>query len=539
MSLAEPLPSPRALEAGDEHLVALELHAERRRVRKLAATEPHVLVVDDDEIARPVLASLLRAEGFTVSTASDGEAALAEVRRAVPDLVLTDLHMPHMDGVELCQRLHEIDDDLPVIIMTAQADMMAVIESLRSRAEDFLTKPLDRDQVVWRVRRAIARRAAKLEENEFRRTFNERLILHGEAERLQRAQLGALLANLSEGVAIVAPGGRILMINDAARAMLALAAGESTVGALDALGAVDLAGRRQDAEQRPLVRALKGESFTDYEVVCARRDGDRRRFVSSGTNVRDQDGHVALAIIVFRDVTEQRRLDAQRAEYLALVSHDLRNPLGVVLMALSVLKESADADGGPSSGARRTKVAERAERNAKRMAAMLEEITESTSLESQVALRRTACDLRDVVANVIDSLDDTRATRLTVEADETTTYEVHADASRLERVVANFVTNALKYSADKEPVRVRLAHEGADIVVEVIDRGIGIAPDSVKRLFDQYYRAPGGEKVASGLGLGLYIARLIVEAHGGRIEVSSEVGEGSKFRLILPSSAAV
>jgi len=112
------------------------------------------------------------------------------------------------------------------------------------------------------------------------------------------------------------------------------------------------------------------------------------------------------------------------------------------------------------------------------------------------------------------------------------------NASRLERVVANFVTNALKYSAEDAPVSVRLARRGSDVSLEVIDRGIGIAPESVNRLFERYYRAPGGKARASGLGLGLYIARLIVEAHGGRIDVSSEVGKGSTFRLILRSHTA-
>jgi signal transduction histidine kinase len=232
-------------------------------------------------------------------------------------------------------------------------------------------------------------------------------------------------------------------------------------------------------------------------------------------------------------------MEQQRAEYLSLISHDLRNPLHVVLMSLLVLKEPTDTNGGPSARAFRMHLAERGERNARRMTAMLEDIAESSSLESHGApLRRVACDLRSVVADVVDSMDDARARRVTVETDDAPSYVVHADVSRLERVVANFITNALKYSAEDAPVSVMLAREGGDVVLEVIDHGIGIAPESLKRLFERYYRAPGSRARASGLGLGLYIARLIVEAHGGRIDVSSQVGEGSTFRLILPSYAA-
>jgi len=509
------------------------------RDRGKAATRARVLLVDDDENALRALENLLRAEGFATSTAPDGEAALAEARRALPDVVLTDLHMPRMGGVELCTRLKEIDDDLPVIIMTAQGDMQSVIESLRERAEDFLTKPVECEAVLWRVERAVARRTAKLEHEEVRRALNERLVVHAEAETQQRAQLNALLENLSEGVVIADPSGRVVMINDAARSILGFRGGDPTVTALNSLEALDLAGRCLSNEQRPLVRALRGESFTDYEVVRVRPNGDRRRVLSTGTSVRDRDGKVALAIVVLRDMTEQRHIEQQRAEYFALISHDLRNPLNVVLMSLLLLKEPTDTKEGPSSRrAFRVQVAERAERNAKRMTAMLEEITESTSLESEgVAPRRVACDMRNVVDNVVDSMDDARARRVTVETDDAPLYVVHADAARLERVVANLVTNALKYSAEDAPVSVRLARKESDVVLEVIDRGIGIAPESVKRLFERYYRAPGGKARASGLGLGLYIARLIVEAHGGRIDVSSEVGKGSTFKLILPSHA--
>jgi len=495
-----------------------------------------VLVVDDDAHARRALEKLLVITGYAVSTASDGEEALVETRRSRPDVVLTDLRMPRMGGVELCARLHEIDEELPVIVMTARADMQSVLESLRQRAEDFLTKPIELDAVIWRVERAMARRTAKLGQEEVRRALNLRLVEQAEAETRLRAQLNALLENLSEGVVIAAPSGRVLMINDAARAILGLAEGELTLDALSSLETLDLEGRRLGLDQRPLVRALRGESFTDCEVVSVRPSGDRRRVSSTGASVSDRDGNVALAIVVLHDMTEQRHHEQQRAEYLALVSHDLRNPLGVVLMSLSLLNEQADDCSGPASHAFRAQLVHRAERNAKRIASMLEELTESTKLESnQIVLRLAACELRGAVDRVVDSIDDSGGRRMSVASDDTPPYVVQADAPQLERAIANLITNALKYSAKSASVSIRLAHEGGNVVLEVTDRGIGIVPESVSRLFEQYYRTEGGKASAGGLGLGLYIARMIVEAHGGRIDVVSELGRGSTFRLTLPS----
>jgi signal transduction histidine kinase len=270
----------------------------------------------------------------------------------------------------------------------------------------------------------------------------------------------------------------------------------------------------------------------DYEVLRIRPNGERRRVVSMGTSVRDENGGLALAIVVFRDVTELRLLEQQRDEYLALISHDLRNPLSSVMLSCSLLKQSLERKGL----AEEMKFVTLAERNAMRMTTMIEELTEATTLESQgVAPRREVCDLRELVIGVVDRIDDPRKPRITIEANDGSPYLVLADASRIERVVANLLTNALKYSAEDAPVSVRLARNGSAVEIEVTDRGIGIAAESVKMLFERYYRAPGGQARASGLGLGLYIARLIAEAHGGRIDVSSEIGKGSSFTLVLPS----
>jgi signal transduction histidine kinase len=199
----------------------------------------------------------------------------------------------------------------------------------------------------------------------------------------------------------------------------------------------------------------------------------------AGTSVKDDRGHVALAIVVFRDVTELRHLEQQRDEYLALIIHDLRSPLSSILTFVSTLKRFLENKGLAEDAT----LAERAERNVARMNTMLEELTEATNLESQgLALRRRACDLRELVADVVDGIDDARARRITIETDDATPYVVLADVSRLERVVANLLTNSLKYSAEYARVNVTIAHKGSDVELQVIDRGIGISPESVKHV---------------------------------------------------------
>jgi PAS domain S-box-containing protein len=501
-------------------------------------------VVEDDEVAGRALEKLLRADGFTAVVVGGGEAALVEARRALPAVVLTDLRMQPMGGLELCKRLHELDHDLPVIVMTGHSDMDSVVEALRERAEDYLMKPFRYEALLWCVERALARRAAKAEHEDMQRSLNERLLRsstrereHAEAESRQRAQQSALFENLSEGVIIAEAGGSPRMINVAARAILGI--GDLEIGNVDELHGYevqDLDGSLLEIAQRPVARVLRGDLFADYEVLYVKPDGERRHLSFTGTSVRDAAGKLALGIVVFRDMTELRQLERQRDDYLALTCHDLRNPLSVVTMSLGVLKECLAENQEPLPAALATalRVVERGERNAKRMGMMLDELKEVTSLEVQgVTSLCVPCDLRQLVSNVLDSIDDGSEGRITIETDGASPYLVLGEASQLERVIANLVTNALKYSAER--VTLRLARNENVIELHVDDRGIGIAPDSVTSLFERYYRTPAGRARASGLGLGLYIARLIVELHDGRISVCSEVGKGSSFKLVLPS----
>ena len=509
--------------------------------RTAAERTARILVVDDDAGPRVLLEELLRGAGFVVSTAAEGEAALAEARRAPPDLVLTDLRLPLLGGAELCRRLHELDPELPVIVMTAHAVMQSVLDSLRAGAEDYLMKPLDCDAVIWCVERALERRAEKRAHEALLRSLNEQLVLsnvraqeHADAEAQQRLQLNMLLENLDEGVAIIEASGRIRMLNAAARTILGLGDGEVSSIEAESMKVCDLQGQPLGDERRPLVRAARGEQFTDYEVLYLLPEGERRYVVSTGTSVKDHAGAVALAIVVFHDVTAVRRLERQRDEYLALISHDLRNPLHTVLMSISRLKETMQKRGQAAD----VTTAERAERNAMRMTAMLEELFDATSLQSRgVELKRTACDLRALLGHVTADLGDSGSRRVSIHSDDASSYVVFADAAQIERVIVNLLTNALKYSPDGAPVTATVEHHGDTVQLKVMDRGIGIPPENVKRLFDRYYRAPGGKVHALGLGLGLYIARMIAEAHGGSMDASSEVGKGSTFRLELPTHA--
>lgn len=349
-----------------------------------------------------------------------------------------------------------------------------------------------------------------------------------------RAQLNALVEAMSEGIAIADPSGRLLVLNRAACAILGVAEWSllSTADSslLDVRG---VNGVRLASSERPIMRALRGEKFVDEEFTVVRGDGRTRELLVSGTSISDGD-RVSLAVVVFRDVTDMRELERQRDEYLALISHDIRGPLSSILLLSESLKDMAARDGLRADvGDRASRIA----RNAQKINAMVTDLLETAGAgRGDVTSLGVSVDLASLVAGAVDLLADVARGRVHFEDACEAACVVLAEPGRLDRALGNLLSNALKYSRD--PIEIRLDRRDGFAVISVTDHGVGIQSEDLSRVFDRYYRTESGLQMGGGFGLGLYITRLIVEAHGGHTEVESTLGEGSTFRLVLPLKVA-
>ncbi|MHB1133847.1 MAG: PAS domain-containing sensor histidine kinase, partial [Chloroflexota bacterium] len=354
-----------------------------------------------------------------------------------------------------------------------------------------------------------------------------------EAER-QTAQLTALLNGMVDAVTIIDAAGHLLLRNQAMRSLTGVpldgAENPSTYSENWRMLCPD--GTPLPLQQWPRARALRGERLVQEEYIVERADGSRRRVITSVNVVLDEAGKLDLAILISRDITELRRLEATREEFISLISHDLRQPLTVITGMSQWLQQRLTAAGL----AREATTAERMLASGRRMATMIQDLVESSRLEAgKLAMHKTPTDLLPLLSDIAGRVGKPEdQARLRLETPDPL-LPVLADPEHLERAIVNLITNALKYSpADKAVVVTATTSEGA-ATLAVSDQGLGIATEDLPRIFERYYRAKNSNR-AEGLGLGLYIARLIVEAHGGRIWVESEPGKGSTFSFTLPLS---
>ncbi|MDC3962354.1 sensor histidine kinase [Polyangium jinanense] len=350
-----------------------------------------------------------------------------------------------------------------------------------------------------------------------------------EAER-KAAELRALLRSMAESVIVIDGEGNVILQSQTSR-MIGGQVQSHVREVQQHMRMLSLGGVPLHWEEYPSQRLLRGDPVTDAEYIIECRDGSRRHVLVSTSAVQDGDGPIVLGVVIGRDITELRRVEKAKEDVLHAVSHDLRQPITVMMSAAQMLRRML----ARARMDHEVSVVDRVVGSAKRMASMIDDLVDSARLDSgQLLLRTEPCDFLPMIQDIVSRAWTTQdQARLQIERPPEALPPVLLDATRFERIFVNLVGNALKYSPPEELVTIGIEAREAELVVAVRDRGYGVPPEELPHLFERYYRARTGKKV-EGLGLGLFIARQLVEAHGGRIWVESEMGRGSMFAFTLP-----
>ena len=346
------------------------------------------------------------------------------------------------------------------------------------------------------------------------------------------AELDIVLDAIADGLVLTDARGRIVRANAAAQRMLGYAEEDQSLDALERLSryrAFRPDGQAVPVAALPPIRALRGEVVRNEEIRFERRGGGSRWVSISSAPVRHVDDRIEGVVTTFSDVTAAHEMQEQREDLLRAISHDLRTPLTVIMAQAQMLARRPE---DPALVLRR---AESIRTSSARMATMIADLVELVRLEAgnvkleprPVPIAPFAAELRDRLRGAI------AVERLRLEVPEPLPAAL-ADPPLLERILVNLITNALKYSPPGSEAVLSAAARDGRVRITVQDRGDGISPEELPRIFERFYRSPSAAQ-KEGLGLGLYITRLLVEAHGGSISVDSAPGVGSAFHVLLPA----
>lgn len=487
---------------------------------------PCVLIVDDDPSAVQAIHAALAGLAARFVFATDGVAALARAREHRPDLVLLDMYMPGLDGLEVLRQLRADDSlaDTQVIIVTRYAFPEMEQRALDAGGVDFVAKPYSQAVLQARVRNVLRLKAQAQAMRDAERAH---------WRRIGSARLARVVAAASDAIVTADGEGSIVLINAAACRMFGVDAafqiGRPLQALLPELGDTGVA----PPQRRRLVLAAQ----------------DGRRFPVELSLSRVGDGADRLTTLVLRDLSEQQRAEAAaraqaeaeaalRAKSLMLsyLAHEIGNPLNAIVGFTQLMQADGANPLPPAQAQRLQHVADAGAH----LRSLMRDVLDLQRLESgrfDVQLR--ALDAVDVARRAADAIA-AEAGAAGVQVSVRIAPGVpalRADETRLHQCLLNLLGNAVKYNRAGGRVEIDVSATGAEVALAVRDDGPGLSRDEQSHLFEPFNRLGRGGGTA-GAGIGLVLTRLLAGAMDGRVTVESEPGRGSCFTLWLPAATA-
>ena len=555
-----------------------------------------VILVDDDASTRRVLARMMRHAGLDVEEAPGAATALELIAARPPDAVVTDLRMPGLDGVELVQRLKETAPGLPVVVMTASGEITSAVRAMKAGAADYLTKPIELEELLLSLDRAIAHARVDADAHGLRwqreitaalidAGLNVESILAALARHTAEA-IGDMcsLRLLSDDRTTLLPGA-LHHVDPRAKALVEIALGRPLPAEAGTVGDVlrscktvlyqalpdDIERWAASSEMReylerfgvrsvllaPLV--LRGEALGILVCLRGPRDGRGPYGERDVTLVRDLSDRAALAIENARlygklqgqieqtdkveaslRKAEERLAQSQRIEALGRlaggVAHDFNNVLSVVLGYADLLLEEEPL---PETARAKVEGILKAARHGAALTGQLLAFGRQQALEPRVA------DLNEIVRSMVGMLQSSLDSRIKVALDlATDLHPVKVDPAKIGQVVMNLLINARDSMPNGGRVTIRTGNEAPPdssgaapkrphAMIAITDTGTGMDAATSSRIFEPFFTT---KAVGKGTGLGLSTVLGIVQQSEGHISVDSTVGEGSTFKVYLPEA---
>jgi len=521
-----------------------------------------ILVADDDPDVLEVCRRILTNEGYEVTGVPDGPEAVEAARASSYDLLLTDIMMPSLGGLETAQAIKEFDPDIVCVVMTGYGTMETAIKALRLGFDEFIVKPFGPQELVAAVSKALEK--VRLERENLRLQTLIPLF-----ELNQKFMTTMHLDDLLEQVVLVAQettgtDRAAFWLSDEQRGLeIRHLTGWDDAKVLEREGR-RLARQVVESRQQLVVqsRADQGEKIASFmeqtgihafvltplivkgrtigALLCAHSTAPERGKAFSLGDIELLSvlgGQAAIAVenarlfeAIEQAYEELKQLDHLKSEFINIAAHELRTPLAILLGHADLLAEEAT---GPTK--------ERLEiivRNAMRLRELINDMLNLRYLETgEARLQIQELDIQDVITSAVQDLhplakDKGQEIALSIPPD---LPPVQSDRQKLYIILSNLLSNAIKFTPPGGRIGITVQVLDDELEISVSDTGIGIPPKELNRIFDRFYQVEDSlTREHEGLGLGLSIAKGLVELCGGRIWAESEVGKGSTFTFTIP-----
>ena len=477
-------------------------------------SKPSVLVIDDEKRIRDVCMSMLTGEGHEVAGAENAEVGIRMIKNKHFDIILLDLMMPGISGLDALVQIRATHPDTVVIVITGYATLEHSVEAMKKGAFDFISKPFSPGDLLIVINKAV----------EHFRTLQD--------IATEKSRMRVMINRLADGVMTTDNQKRIAQANPAFLKMIGFHGPRPIGEPVDAIVCNEkinsMIDRVLDAPEDELIEVSK--------EVCL-ETGEKSAEIIIGAHCvpfRDRLGRNLGTITVLHDITALKKMDQMKSDFVSMVSHEIRSPMNSVLMQLKVI---LDGLAGETTAKQREILGRASERItaltnlaselldlAKIESGLItrerEEIRINALLEDQVAFHKAAAEAKSIQLD-LGNLPDLPA--------------LMANRFNLEEVFSNLISNAINYTPENGQITIDAAVEGDYVCVRVTDTGVGIAEEDRDRIFDRFYRVKNAKtRFVVGTGLGLPIVKSIVDAHHGHVRVDSEPGRGTTFSIFLP-----
>lgn len=490
------------------------------------ADEGRILVVDDDDAKRYVVARMLRSAGYTVTEAATGHQTLERVTREHPEVIVLDVQLPDLDGMRVSQQLKSDPATRGIGVLHLSAnfrDPVSRSQGLDAGGDAYLTHPVNQDELLATVRALL------------RIGRSERALVEANARLAQTEERLRLALDATHvGIWDWNPRDGNVIYSEEVKRLYALTM-EGPVTAPTLTGLITPPDRTR--METAVASVLRGDSdVLSLEYQARRGDGELRWFEANGRVTRDGEGQATRLVGTIMDITERKTRETAMSRWtefqqimLGVVGHDLRNPLSAIITTAAAHLRKVQDEPQRRAFARISNSAHRATRIVN---GLLDYTRARTG--AGIPIERSEVNLPKLLRGLVEEAQANYPDRSVVlEADEGLTG--HWDADRLDQVFMNLLLNALQYSPEGAPVRLKAVRDGEAAVVSVHNGGPVIPASTLDGIFQPFKR---GMSDSHGLGLGLYIVHEIVSAHGGEVSVQSSEAAGTTFTVRLPHALA-